>query len=220
MLSLSSYEESGVGPNGWSKVVSSVMTWESALSRLYECGDLGLRKDSGVAGLPNEDIDRSSASSDGTLSLDVDRDCNNPFSVALPSGLKLGSSLLSQASSSSTLSPGLLLRLDVLQASSFFHSFTNSSMDMRRCSRLLRLNWFGRGGGMAVMASRAATEGDIASGSCASCGFLLPLPEVLRLRAGMVCMLLAVAGWLQGDAAGTGTGLEVGLIGSDSGGVR
>jgi len=140
LVSLSSSEGSGVGPKGWSKVVSSVMTCERALSRLYEWGDLGLRNDSGVAGLPNEDTDRSSASSEGTLSLDVDRVCNNPFSVALPSGLKVASSPLSHASSSSTLRPGLLLRLDVFRASSFFHSLTSSSMDMRRCSRLLRLN--------------------------------------------------------------------------------
>lgn len=72
---------------------------------------------------------------------------------------------------------------------------------------------------MAVMASRAATDGGTASGSCASRGFRLPLQDVLRLRAGMVCMLLTLAGWLRGGAVGTGTGLEVGLIGSGSGDV-
>lgn len=148
-------------------------------------------------------------SSDGTLSLDVDRDRNNTFAVALPSELISGSSLLPYASSSSTLRPGLLLGLNVLHASSFFHSWTSSSMEMRR----LRLDLLGRGGGMAVMASRAATDGGNASGLCASRGFLLPLQAMLS---GIVCVLLALAGWLPDRAVGTGTGLEAGFIGPGS----
>ena len=202
----------GNGTNGWSRAQS----WPAGKDRgisffLRLLLDLRLRRDGGVEGLVRDRTDLSSALREGIESLDVDRECRYSASGALLlPGVICSSS--SSASSRSTLREGLLLRLG-FSVSSVFHSLTSSSIEIRRFSLDRRRNWLGRGRGIVVTASSAATAGGIEPErwfSGIDCFRLLPFTGLL-LTAGM---LIGLRGTLR-SGSGTATGFDLITAGSD-----
>ena len=144
-------------PRGWSTPQSSVSIKQKLFSlRGVTSLEPWLRIDSGVAGLPTDMTDRSSASSDGRESHEDDLEYEDRSSAE------------SSVDSSNKPNDAPLLKLG-LKEESFLHSWTSSSMDIcLELWRLLRcrLDCVRLGGGIAVTASKAATAGGRESARC------------------------------------------------------
>lgn len=203
-----SSSSSDAGIRGWFKSHSSIVGTDRGFSFLRLSKDFRLRSDSGVDKLPFDNIERSSSSNDGTDSADVERVDKKLSStkLSLPGEHCSG---LSSPSSNRILSAGLLLRL--FSTSSFFHSLTNSSIEIRRELAGLRRNRFGFGRGICVTARSAATAGGSALGSCIARSFLLSL----ACRVLVVGILCASVGCVRSDGVGTsiaGVGTRTGSV--------
>lgn len=128
---------------------------------------------------------------------EMDSDSKYSASIVFSGGVTstrspLTSSVQSSSAGSNRISSGLFnIRDEGPEGTSLFHSCTSSSIDIRR--ELTGVAFFRPlillgGGGIAVMASKAATAGGIALLSCAAVGFSRAVRDPLRPAERTVCV--------------------------------
>ena len=161
----------GVRIRGWSSTQSSEGGRESAFA-FFAKDMLALEVlfASGVERLVRDDSDLSSASREGMESEEVDREVISSCLLGSSSSGLSRSSLDSSANSNNMVMDWWLPKVG--SVTSCLHCCTSSSIDIRLdwLSLFRPLTCLDFGGGIAVTASRAATEGGRASRWCAWTG--------------------------------------------------